>query len=268
MPGLLGFTLFFSAPFCLSLWYAFINKPTDGSFVGLANFIALFQNQAYRRGLFNTIRFIAVAAPLTMGFSLIIAMMISTIHKRRELFTLLFLVPLVVPSGSMVFFWKSLFAYDGVLNGMIKALGAEKIDWLDTSRAFFVMVLIFIWKNLGYNMVLYLSGLGNIPKDFYEAAWIDGASFRHGFVYITLPSLMPTSVLVLTMTIINSFKIFKEIYLITGTYPHESIYTLQHFMNNQFASLNYPRLTSAATVLVLIIALFTQALLRLERSIG
>jgi multiple sugar transport system permease protein len=165
----------------------------------------------------------------------------------------------------MVFFWKTLFSYDGALNGILRALGLVKINWLDSNLALPVMILIFLWKNCGYNMVLFLAGLGNIPRDYYEAAWVDNASPAQCFIHITLPCLFPTSVLALTMSIINSFKIFREIYLISGSYPHESIYTLQHFMNNMFSSLNYPRLTSAAAVLVVIITVFTQFLLHLER---
>jgi multiple sugar transport system permease protein len=195
-------------------------------------------------------------------------MLLRRIVKGREWFSLVFLIPLVIPSGSMVFFWKTLFSYDGALNGFLRALGLPKINWLDSALALPVMILIFLWKNCGYNMVLFLSGLENIPKDYYEAAWIDNASPGQTFCHITLPCLLPTVVLALIMAIINSFKIFREIYLITGNYPHESIYTLQHFMNNMFASLNYPRLSSATAVLVFIIAVLTQLLLRLERKVS
>ncbi|MCL1906166.1 MAG: sugar ABC transporter permease, partial [Clostridiales bacterium] len=143
--------------------------------------------------------------------------------------------------------------------------GLARINWLDSGLTFLIMVLIFVWKNLGYNMVLFLAGLGNIPKDYYEAAAVDGAGPWQSLRHITLPHLIPTAILTLIMSIINSFKVFKEIYLITGSYPHESIYTLQHFMNNMFASLNYPKLTTATTVLVALIAVFTQTLLKLER---
>jgi multiple sugar transport system permease protein len=266
LPGLIGFTLFFLLPFCISLGYAFVDKPVDGTFTGFSNFLELFQNKSYLRGLLNTIEFIAISVPLNMALSLGIAMLLNKMQKHRQLFSLIFLVPLVIPSGSMVFFWTSVFAYDGALNGLLHSVGVGKINWLDSNMAFFVMALIFIWKNLGYNMVLYLAGLGNIPKDYYEAAQIDGAGPLQTFRHITLPHLNSTTILVLIMSIINSFKVFKEIYLITGSYPHESIYTLQHFMNNMFASLNYPKLTTATTVLVVIITLFTQVLLRLERK--
>jgi len=265
LPGLLGFCVFFIFPFFLSLVYAFMDRPIGGSFVGFANFASLFRNRAYLRGLLNTIRFIGISTPLNLAIPLGVALRVNRIVKGREWFSLLFLVPLVIPSGSMVFFWKTLFSYDGALNGMLNSLGIGKINWLDSSLALPVMILIFLWKNCGYNMVLFLAGLGNIPKDYYEAAWMDNASPFQTFRHVTLPCLLPTAILALIMSIINSFKIFREIYLITGNYPQESIYTLQHFMNNMFASLNYPRLTSATAVLVLIIAFFTQFLLRLER---
>ena len=266
LPGLLGFCVFFIFPFLLSLVYAFMDRPIGGSFVGFANFVSLFQNRAYLRGLANTIRFIGFSTPLNLAIPLGIAMLVNRIVKGREWFSLLFLVPLVIPSGSMVFFWKTLFSYDGALNGMLNSLGIAKINWLDSFLALPVMILIFLWKNCGYNMVLFLAGLGNIPQEYYEAAWMDNASPFQAFRHVTVPCLLPTTILALIMSIINSFKIFREIYLITGNYPQESIYTLQHFMNNMFASLNYPRLTSATAVLVLIIAFFTQFLLRLERK--
>jgi len=266
LPGLIGFIIFYIWPFFISLGYAFWDKPVNGSFVGFKNFLDLFQNKAYLKGLGNTLRFIGISVPLNMALSLGVAMLINKLRRHKEPFSLVFLVPLVIPSGSMVSFWKSLFAYDGALNGLLRTFGIAKINWLDSSLALFVMVLIFIWKNLGYNMVLYLSGLSSIPKEYYEAASVDGAKPWQTFRHITLPHLASTSVLVLIMSIINSFKVFKEIYLITGSYPHDSIYTLQHFMNNMFSSLNYPRLTTATTILVVIIALFTQTLLRLERK--
>ncbi|MDR1837171.1 MAG: sugar ABC transporter permease [Treponema sp.] len=266
LPGLTGFCVFFIFPFCLSLVYAFMDRPVGGSFVGFANFRSLFVNRAYLKGLLNTIRFIGISTPLNLIFSLAIAMLVNRIVKRREWFSLVFLIPLVIPSGSMVFFWKTLFSHDGALNGMLRDLGIAKINWLDSFLALPVMILIFLWKNCGYNMVLFLAGLGNIPKDYYEAAWMDNASSFRAFLHITVPCLLPTGILALIMSIINSFKIFREVYLITGNYPQESIYTLQHFMNNMFASLNYPRLTSATALLVCVIVFFTQFLLRLERK--
>jgi multiple sugar transport system permease protein len=226
----------------------------------------MFQNLAYLKGLTNTIRFIGISVPVSMVLSLIIALTIRGLVRNKEFFTLVFLIPLVIPSGSIITFWKTLLARDGALNGILYSFGIDKINWLDSGLTFWVIVVIFTWKSLGFNMVLFISGLGNIPNEYYEAARVDGARPSQAFFSITLPQLAASSVLVLILWIVNSFKVFKEIYLITGSYPHESIYTLQHFMNNMFASLNYPKLTTATTILVVLITALTQGLLKLERK--
>ncbi|MDR0841505.1 MAG: sugar ABC transporter permease [Christensenellaceae bacterium] len=264
LPGLLGFLLFYILPFGGSVGYSVMSQPVNGKFVGVQNYLSLLASPAYLRGLWNTVKFMGVSVPLNMALSLGVALLIRK-KRHRELFTLIFLIPLVLPSGSMAFFWRVVFSYNGALNGALQGLGIGKVNWLDSALALPVMVLIFIWKNMGYNMVLFLSGLHSIPMEYYEAAWVDGASPRQALWSITLPNLAATSVLVCIMSVVNSFKVFREIYLLTGNYPHQSIYTLQHFMNNMFASLNYPKLTTATTILVCIIAVLTQGLLWLER---
>lgn len=267
LPGFAGLTLFFLWPFLLSIWYAFMSRPVNGVFVGFTNFAQLLQNKVYLLGLKNTLLFIIVTVPLGMSFSLVLAMMIRRV-KKKELFVLIFLIPLVIPSGSTVFFWKALFLKQGYINGVLTAAGFPEVDWLESAAAFFVIVLIFIWKNLGYNMVLFLAGLNNIPKEHYEAAAVDGAGGMAVFFRITLPGLLPMTVLITVMSVINSFKVFKETYLLTGNYPPESVYMLQHFMNNMFYSLNYQKLTTATCILVLLITLLVRFLLRFERRHG
>lgn len=268
IPGIAGFIVFYIWPFIISLYYAFLSKPVGGAFVGFDNFVKLFQSAPYRQGLTNTLIFISVCVPLNMALSLAVALLINKSGKYKALFTLIFLIPLVIPSGSTVFFWKMLFANDGYINNIRHMLGVAKINWLETSYARLVIMLIFIWKNMGYNMVLFLAGLSNIPREYYEASGVDGANAFQAFKNITLPCLLPTIVLILVMSIINSFKVFKEIYLIMGNYPHESVYMLQHFMNNNFYSLNYQRLTTATTILVVVIVLLTQFLFKLERKVS
>jgi multiple sugar transport system permease protein len=239
-----------------------------GQFVGFANFIDLFQSSSYQTAVRNTIIFMGICVPLNILCSLGIAMLLNSIEKHKQLLSLVFLIPLVIPSGSMVFFWRMMFENNGFVNGTLTHIGIGPILWFETNWAMFVVILVFIWKNLGFNIVLILAGLSCIPKDFYEAAAMDGASNRHIFKRITLPYLVPTFVLTTLMSIINSFKVFREIYLLTGDYPHDSIYMLQHFMNNMFSSLNYARLTTATTVLVLAITLIALGLFRIERRVA
>ena len=264
VPGLLGFGVFYILPFLRSMGYALTSRQT-GAFAGLANFADLIGNPAYTLGLTNTLFFIGVSVPLGMALSLLAAMAVNSLKRGKALVTLVFLIPLVIPSGSTAFFWQSLFAANGHLNGVLTSLGIGAVKWTETAAVRFVVILIFLWKNMGYSMVLFLAGLNNIPKEYYEAARIDGANRRVVFTDITFVCLLPTTVLVAIMSVVNSFKVFKEIYMLTGSYPHESIYTLQHFMNNMFTALNYSRLTAAMALLVLGIGFVTLLLLWLER---
>jgi len=266
LPGFMGFALFYLLPFGVSVWYSFLSRPVDGEFVGFRNYIDLLQSPAYRLGLRNTIIFMGLSVPLNMALSLGAAMLIKISGRFKPLFVLIFLIPLVIPSGAMVFFWRMLFARDGFLNNILTSLGFEGINWLNSGYAMLTLLIIFVWKNLGFNLVLYLSGLSNIPKEYYEAAKTDGAGVIRTLRSITLPCLMPITVIVLLMSIINSFKVFREVYLLMGAYPHTSVYMLQHFMNNNFFALNYPRLTSATTLLSIAMAVLTWGLIRLERK--
>jgi multiple sugar transport system permease protein len=157
----------------------------------------------------------------------------------------------VIPSGSVAHFWKSVFGLNGLINGAF--FYADPVNWLDTGWCRALITLVFIWKNAGYNIVLFLAGLHAIPQDYYEYAAVEGAGALSKFFRITLVYITPTAFLVFIMSIINSFKSFKEIYLICGAYPHSSIYMLQHYMNNQFAAVNYQKLASASYVLSLFI---------------
>ena len=271
LPGLIGFSIFYLWPFIISIGYSFLSRPVGGDFVGLQNYIELIQSPAYRLGLWNTVIFIGLSVPINMALSLWIATLINNIrngNKQKPLFVLIFLIPLVIPSGSMVFFWQQMFAIDGILNGILYSVGLTPINWLNSNYARLVMLVIFIWKNLGFNMVLFMAGLSNIPLEYYEAAYVDGATKGLAFKKITLPCLLPTTVIVVLMSIINSFRVFREVYLLMGSHPHESVYMLQHFMNNNFFSLNYQRLTTATTLLAVTMALLTFLLLKLEKRVS
>ncbi|MCL2163487.1 MAG: sugar ABC transporter permease [Oscillospiraceae bacterium] len=264
-PGFVGFFIFYIWPFIISIGYSLVDKPVGGSFVGLKNYLDLLGNEPYLIGFKNMLVFIGMSVPVGIALALAVAMLVDRAGKHRRLFALIFLIPLVIPTGSTVFFWKALFNNDGYINFILTFFGISPVRWLDTDAVRYVISLIFIWKNLGYSMVLFLAGLHSIPKEYYEAAAVDGANAVYVFFKITLPGLLTTFVLVIIMSIINSFKVFKEIYLITGSYPHQSIYTLQHFMNNMFFSLNYQRLTTATCILVLVIGALVSFLFRFEK---
>jgi multiple sugar transport system permease protein len=267
-PSVAGFLVFYLLPYILGIYYSFIDNAFSRNFVGVANYIQLFQSESFRKAASNTLFFTGICVPSIMLISLMLALLINKdIHFRNVLRTVL-VSPLVVPVASVVMFWQILFHEKGMANSILSAFEVEAVDWMNTKWSVVVVLVIYLWKNIGYNLVLFLAGLQNIPRQYYESADIDGASSFKKFTKITLVYLTPTTFFVFIMSIINSFKVFREIYLTSGDYPHDSIYMLQHYMNNTFAALDYQKLTSAAFVMGFVIYILVFVLFRAERKIS
>ncbi len=207
-----------------------------------------------------------VCIPLNLIIPLLIAIAVKSIGEQGQIFRLAYISPLVVPVASVAIFWSILFAPGGTMNHILGILGVPTTDFLHSGWAIFVVALIYLWKNLGYMMVLYLAGLSEIPTSYYESASMDGAGGFQKFYEITIPCLWPTIFFVLVLSIVNCFKVFRDMYLITGAYPDQSVYMLQHYMNNMFQAADYSRLTSAAFLITLIIVISLFAMFRLNRS--
>ncbi|GAA3405596.1 carbohydrate ABC transporter permease [Paenibacillus hodogayensis] len=267
-PSLAGFAVFFLIPFGIGFYYSLVDTPIDGAFVGLRNYAELLGNAVFRRAAVNTLLFTSVSVPLNMLLSLLLAMLLNRNVYMRNWLRIGFLAPLVIPVASVVLVWQALFDLNGSLNGWLHEFGYAPKDWMESDMAFWVVVIVYLWKNVGYNMVLFLAGLQNIPADYYEAASIDGAGRLRQWRSITLVYLTPTAFFVFLMSIVNSFKVFRETYMIAGEYPQERIYMLQHYMNNMFKSLDYQKLTSAAFLMAAAIVAIVFVLFMVERRIA
>ena len=176
--------------------------------------------------------------------------------------------PLMVPTASIVLIWQVLFNYNGSVNEWISLFGADKIDWLQSDYNIYVVVLLFLWKNLGYFMILFMAGLANIPKELLEVADVEGATERYKFFAIKLRYLSPTVLFVTILSLINSFKVFREVYLLTGDYPLGRLYMLQHFMNNTFRSFDYQKLSAAAVIMAIVMVVLIALLFKIEDWFG
>ncbi len=250
-PSILGVFLFFLLPFGAVVWYSLIDSPINRSFVFLENYRALLQNRSFLLAAGNTAVFSAVAVPLAVILSLLLALLLESGIPGKSVFRVIFLSPAVVPIASVVLIWQVIFHYQGALNSILVRIGLIRIDWLRSSCNTLVVVILFLWKNLGYNMVLFAAALGNTPKELLEAASIDGAGPLYRFFRIRLRFLSPAILFVTILSLINSFKVFREVWLLAGDYPLEGMYMLQHFINNTFGRLEYGKLTSAAVVMSL-----------------
>ena len=251
---LLGPSLAGVAGFCLIPFAEVVRRSfTDAlgrRFVGLANYKTVVSNSAFRTAAANSARFLCVCIPALLALSLAMALLTRAAGRRGRLFSASFLLPLAVPVASIVLLWKVLFAQRGLANTVLAALGARQVDFMGTGAAFWVLVATYLWKNSGYDMVLWAAGLDRISRSQYEAAAVDGANAWQTFWAITWPGLGPTLALTALLSLINSFKVFREAYLVAGAYPHDSMYLLQHLFNNWFLDLELGRITAAAVLVV------------------
>lgn len=268
IPSLAGVLLFFIVPFGIVIYYSIIGNSISKEFVGLDNYTKLIHNDAFLKAAKNTAMFSLTAVPLAVLLPMGLAALLERNIPGKSLFRTLFLSPLMVPSASVVLVWQVLFHNHGTVNQLLEHFGRHGVDWMNSGHGQIVIVLMFLWKNIGYNMILFMSALCGIPKDIIEVADLEGAGNFYKFVHIKLRYLSPTILFVLILSLINSFKVFREVYLLTGEHPLDKLYMLQHFMNNTFNSFDYQKLSAAAVLFAIVMAVIIAILLITENIFG
>ena len=267
-PSVVGVSLFFILPFFGVVYYSLIRSPINPEFVFIENYKNVLGNSSFQTAVNNTLKFSAMAVPLAVILSLALALMLEQKIPMKSQFRTFFLSPIMVPVASVVLIWQVLFDYNGALNEFVATFGLDKIDWLKSEYCLGVITVLYLWKNLGYNMILFMAALANVPQELLEAADVEGAPGWYKFFAIKLRYLSPTVLFVTILSMINSFKVFREIYLLTGKYPYEGLYMLQHFMNNTFASLDYQKLSAAAVLMAIFMVGLIALLFKAEDIFG
>ena len=268
LPSLLGVILFFVAPFGVVIYYSLINNPIQKEFVGFDNFVNVWNNAAFKQAASNSLIFSLIAVPLAVVLSLFLAAVMESRIPFKSYFRTFFLSPLMVPTASVVLIWQVMFHQNGIVNNFMVFFGQNKVDWLKSDKAAIVIVALFLWKNLGYNMILFMSALASIPKDLLEVAALENANKWQVFWIVKVRYMSSTILFVAIMSLISSFKVFREVYLMTGDYPYQTLYILQHFMNNTFASLDYQKLSSAAIIMFIVVTILVYIMYAIENWFG
>lgn len=266
LPGFCGVAVFSLLPFMDVIRSSFV-QVVSGRFCGLENYRIVLHNRAFLLAVKNTLQFLLVCLPLLLGISLVLAFLLHAwqmaFHQKLRLLKAAYLVPMAIPAASLVLLWKLMFDKHGFVNGILHLCGIHAVDWMNTGAAFFVLVFSYIWKNLGYTMVLWLAGLSSISPDLYEAAEMDGAGRMTQFFKITLPLIRPLIFTIVVLSFLNSFKVFREAYLVAGNYPQEDMYFLQHLFNNWFTDLSVDKMAAGSVLLALVITVFVLLLQKL-----
>lgn len=254
LPSLAGVTVFYLLPLADVVRRSFTTAVTE-EFTGFDNYRTVFQNEAFLLAAKNTAKFALCCLPILIVSGLLVALLITGSASRKG-FQTCYLLPMAVPAATVALVWQIIFDRSGLLNGALSgiasALSGKKtvvsIDYMETDAAFWVLVASYVWKNLGYTVTLWAAGLLGIPYQLKEAARVDGAGRGQIFFKIALPQLKPTLYTITVLSFLNSFKAFREAYLAAGSYPHESIYLLQHLFNNWYVDLALDKMAAAAVV--------------------
>lgn len=254
LPSLLGVSIFVLIPFLDVIRRSFLNV-VGNKIVYFQNYKNVIENTAFQTAVKNTGIFMAVAIPLLILLSMVIAIMLNEGMKGAGLYKTGFLLPMAIPVASVVLILRALFYKNGYVSAIYAAFGGTPKNWLSTGYSIWILVGIYVWRNLGYNVVLWLAGLAGIPKALQEAAEMDGANTLQRFWYVTMPNLLPSLYMISVLAILNSFKVFREGYLISGNYPDRHMYLIQHIFNNWFRELSLGKMAAAAVLVCLVILL-------------
>jgi multiple sugar transport system permease protein len=276
MPALVVIGVFFVLPvvagLALSLTDFDIYALADLAnlrFVGVDNYIRMLQTPLFWQALGNTVYFVVVGVPLSIAVSLGAALLLnSRLARFKPLFRTALFAPVVTTIVAVAVIWRYLFhTRYGMVNHALGQIGVEAIDWLgDPHWAMPTIILLAVWKNFGYNMVIFLAGLQAIPEDLYEAARIDGASWLRQVLHITLPLLGPTLLMVAILTTAGYFQLFAEPYVMTQGGPLRSTVSVLYFMYEEgFKWWNFGAASAVALMLFALVFAVTWLLMRLSQ---
>jgi multiple sugar transport system permease protein len=257
LPGMLGLAVFYIAPFLGGVYYSVTDGSYRNAFAGFDNYLKVWKNEMFLLGLRNTMELSVICAPVIFVLAFALAGMLRNLRSGSVFYRNVLLLPYLLPSSAMILIWLMAFDYSGVINRLLtETLGiTPRPVWTDGALLRVPVILLYVWKNLGFSVVIFTSALQAVPEAYYEFARLEGASRIRQELTITLPLVSPTAFLIFVLAWINAFKIFKEIYFIGGAYS--DLYTLQNFMNNHFAKINYQYVTTAAySFAVIVLALF------------
>lgn len=256
LPLLMGCFLFYGVPFVLVGWYSLVRgSGASLQFNGFENFSRLLENQVFRLAVGNTFSFLAAGLLLILVLSYAIALLLRDPVRRSKLLQSVVMLPYVMPVVGTVVLVDVLFSETGLWSKLYMALGLPLEDWLQGDSAFWIAVGLYLWKNTGYSVLILLSGLVTVPQEHYDAAALDGAGGWQKFCHVTVPQMWYSVFFAGVFSLINAFKCFREIFLIGGEDPGESIYMLQHFINNSFQKLSYGKMAAASVLLTGVLTL-------------
>lgn len=251
LPSIVGVAVFHVIPMAEMFRRSFTDN-TAKAFAGFQNYISVIGNPSFQLAVKNTILFLGTCIPVLLSFSLLTAYFVS--RKKDDIRKTVLLIPMAIPVASIVLVWKLMFSRYGLLDKLTGGI-AGGIDFLNSKWAFGVLVITYVWRNIGYDVILWVAAFNSVDRSIYEAADMDGANRFMQFRYITWPCILPYGSVIVILSLLNAFKAFREVYLIAGEYPDQSIYLIQHLLNHWLADLKLENLCAAAVLVMIVVSL-------------
>lgn len=271
LPTLAFFVLFQYYPILKSIGISFMEYGllrTETPFVGLSNYVRQFQDPLFLSALWNTLVFVAVAVVLGVSLALVLAVMVERTGRWAALYRTLYFIPVVTSLMAASMIWRWLYASNGLLNFGLTTLGLDAQSWLLSEHlALPSLILLTIWKNLGFDLILFSAAIQAIPSNLYEASSLEGANAFQNFWHITFPMLRPIVILVSITAIIRSFQVFTIVLAMTQGGPVNATRTIVYHIYEQGVQYDEMGYASAAAVILLVlVGIVTFLQLRLDRS--
>lgn len=272
LPNILGFLVLTLIPIVVAFGLSFLDWDfaNPAKYVGLKNFMRLTRDSGFRISLTNTIYYTAVSVPLTIVLALFLAVLLNQKLRGMRLFRTIYFFPEISSMIAVAVVWNMLYHPTmGPINNFLRSIGvANPPGWTASVKwAMPAVILMSVWKQVGYYTVIYLAGLQGIPEHLYEAATIDGANSWQKFKYITLPMLSPTTFLISILLVISSFKVFDQIVIMTDGGPGRATNVLVYYIYYQaFGLFRFGYASAMATVLFAIVLIITIIQFRLENK--
>ncbi len=270
LPNFLGFLMFTLIPVLVAFILCFVKWDFANPmvFYGFKNFLKLFTDDGFRIALFNSFFFMITTVPFTIIASLFGAILVYQKLKGRTVFRTIFFFPYIASMVAVAVVWNMLYHPTmGPINGFLRMIGISNPPEWTTSVVWAMPAIIFmsVWKQVGYYLVIYLAGLNNIPEQLYEVATIDGANFWQKFKYITFPMLTPATFFITVLLVINAFKVFDQILVMTDGGPGRATYVLVYYIYYQaFKYFKFGYASAVALILFLIVLIFTIIQFKIE----
>ena len=262
LPAGIVLLIFFFVPFFQTIGLSFLNYSNNiynPSFAGLENYVQILHNPIFYKVMWNTLLYLVVAVPILAIIPLFLAILINQKIKGITLYKILIYLPVIVSIVVAAIAFKWLYAQQGILNYILNVMHINSIGWLtDPKYAIYSVIIVTIWKGIGYYMMIYLAALMSVPKELYEACDIDGANFLTKHLTVTVPHIMPTIALVTTISSISAMKIFAEIYVMTKGGPLNSTKTIVYYIYEKaFENLDLGYASAMAVILLIIVMSFS-----------